>query len=976
MFISYAREDADFVARVSAALVEHRQAVWIDIEDIRAGASDWRANVWRGIEGAKVMVFVLTPDSLASGVCGEELERAIELNKRIIPLLRRTVDDSVVPPALARPNWIPTRADDDFEQAIEALVAAIEIDEAWVEQHARFTHRTSEWLRHDRDASYLLRGSDLSAAERWLDDQGSHREPATGDQVAYITAGRRAAARRQRVLLSASGLALLITTTLAIVAFVLRDTAIDRERTARSQASAAEAIAALSRDPEESVRRALDAVTIRRDAPEARFALRRAVARAGWTKLLRLPGRREDDDQAPLVDAEFAPDGRLVATGADDGTAAVWNTRTGRAVELKGHKGVVHTAVFSPDSRRVLTASQDGTARIWDSASGRLEHVLRTRSDDVWAATYGAQGRLVATVTEGGAGIWDAASGRQIARLPSSGEVNGTIRLSSDGRRALTPGGNGGDAWLWDVASRRRVATLPGDGREPLTLTLFSRDDRRIMTVDTGGDVAVWATAGGRRIARLEPRRTAITDADLSGDGRRAVTAGADGRAEVWDVASRRRMALIRHGEPLTSVQFDRGGRHVVTADDDGGAARVWNAATGQPEQVLDGHTAAVRRARFSPDGLRVVTASDDGTARIWPALRRKPADPRWQRADSTTFSPDARHVLVIDRRRRGIWDTESGSVVVLRGGIYPPDRPAWPCGRAAGCSPWSPDGRLVAGADFAGRAVVWDARTGAVRRRLGRPTGSVIGAAFSPDGRRLVLVDGERRAAQIWNLAANRLEATVPSRPGEVVQSAQFVRDPLRVLTVDALGAARLSDPATGADVTLPGTTQPVAIAASDEGRQLAIGTSAGRLQVLDPPARPPRTRAATAGVPVNSVAYDRAGTLIATGGQNGTTRIWDARTLRARTLQAPGGAIRSAAFSPDSGLVLVTSGSTTRLWDADLRRELLDLPRSPFATAELSPDARKIVLAGAGRLEVRACDACVGLAELVRRARSLLAR
>lgn len=47
--------------------VELGKDVWIDVEDIRGGASDWRANVWAGIESAKVMVFVLEA-SVASSV--------------------------------------------------------------------------------------------------------------------------------------------------------------------------------------------------------------------------------------------------------------------------------------------------------------------------------------------------------------------------------------------------------------------------------------------------------------------------------------------------------------------------------------------------------------------------------------------------------------------------------------------------------------------------------------------------------------------------------------------------------------------------------------------------------------------------------------------------------------------------------------------------------------------------------------------
>jgi WD40 repeat protein len=57
----------------------------------------------------------------------------------------------------------------------------------------------------------------------------------------------------------------------------------------------------------------------------------------------------------------------------------------------------------------------------------------------------------------------------------------------------------------------------------------------------------------------------------------------------------------------------------VVTASTDT-TARVWDAESGKELALLAGHTKAVNRASFSPDGKRVVTASDDGTARVWDA--------------------------------------------------------------------------------------------------------------------------------------------------------------------------------------------------------------------------------------------------------------------------------------------------------------------------------------------------------------------
>ena len=212
VFLSYAREDRGFAeGRLAASLAARDKDVWVDVQDIRGGASDWRANVWAAIEAATAIVFVLTPDSLASRVCAEELQRAAELNKRIIPVLRRSVDGLPIPPPLERPNWIFARAEDDFEACVATLVAALELDEVWVEQHARLAQRTGDWLRHDRDGSYLLRGSDLRVAEAWLDDAGAHREAPTAEQITYITASRRASARRQRTLLAGVLFALVVT---------------------------------------------------------------------------------------------------------------------------------------------------------------------------------------------------------------------------------------------------------------------------------------------------------------------------------------------------------------------------------------------------------------------------------------------------------------------------------------------------------------------------------------------------------------------------------------------------------------------------------------------------------------------------------------------------------------------------------------------------------------------------------------------
>ena len=73
----------------------------------------------------------------------------------------------------------------------------------------------------------------------------------------------------------------------------------------------------------------------------------------------------------PVVSVQ--PDGRLLATASEDGTARLWDVATGSSNEprLRGHKGAVRGCAFSPDGRLLATASDDATARLWDVAAVR-----------------------------------------------------------------------------------------------------------------------------------------------------------------------------------------------------------------------------------------------------------------------------------------------------------------------------------------------------------------------------------------------------------------------------------------------------------------------------------------------------------------------------------------------------------------------------------------------------------------------------
>src|SRR6266496_5536991 len=105
VFFSYSRKDKEFVHRLDEALKRRGREAWVDWEDIRP-TEEWMQAIYGAIEGADTFVFVLTPDSVASVVCGREIAHAAAHNKRMVPIVARDVDAAAVPEALAKLNWI------------------------------------------------------------------------------------------------------------------------------------------------------------------------------------------------------------------------------------------------------------------------------------------------------------------------------------------------------------------------------------------------------------------------------------------------------------------------------------------------------------------------------------------------------------------------------------------------------------------------------------------------------------------------------------------------------------------------------------------------------------------------------------------------------------------------------------------------------------------------------------------------------
>ncbi|GEM_PF-6962058 len=105
VFISSSSRDSEFARRLLADLQNENHNAWVYWQAVEAAEDFWQA-IEIGIEAANTLVFILSPDSVTSKYCNQEIDHAVTHNKRLIPVVCRNVDAAVVHEALRPLNWI------------------------------------------------------------------------------------------------------------------------------------------------------------------------------------------------------------------------------------------------------------------------------------------------------------------------------------------------------------------------------------------------------------------------------------------------------------------------------------------------------------------------------------------------------------------------------------------------------------------------------------------------------------------------------------------------------------------------------------------------------------------------------------------------------------------------------------------------------------------------------------------------------
>lgn len=678
-FISYSRKDQVFVAMLERTLRGYRPPAGLDAPQRRLNifrdtedftGTEYTQSVSLHLKDSRKLVVVCSPDARRSEYVNDEIRIFVATHgaKDVIPLLVRGIPNN------------EAKSNDDPEMAFPAaLVERLQIPLAC--DYRGFDLKAYKWasIKKYEQAWFQLLANIFDCSRDEIDQREQRRQ--RQQRVRWMSA----AAIVGSLLLSAGGIAL-FQRQKAVTAQALADL---ERKTAESERFGAQSMQQADKDPNEALRLALAAVD-HHETELSVSALRLALAKAPDLLVpIKMPGRRDGDNDIDPPKFSFSPDGRRLAIA--EPLPRIVDASTGEtAVELSEEMIDAADVRFSKNSAFLAVVDAKHATKVFDANSGKI--VAKFPGELFWRTSpVGTEEAAVMRESSVEIGAFDS-SGRWRAlrdivpknyKNPSSdpADLSFSQIISPDGHKiaSLQENDKGSILVVTDLETgQKHSRRLAGP-----TEIVFSPTGALLAAYSLGGVFVIETTSLKTLFEHNTEHENMLDDVTFSSDEQLIALNMRDQAVVVWSIARRAQVATFSSPERVFNTAFSPGGdfigvhygvtNHVELYPVDKNANESKGEISIEAVASLDPIWGGARAMQFTPDGRALVIAYESGVLASWDmgrwrAIHRLPIefDPRYEAGKplglrDVKMTADAREIGVQDKQVWHGWSIDTG---------------------------------------------------------------------------------------------------------------------------------------------------------------------------------------------------------------------------------------------------------------------------------------------------------------------------
>ncbi|HEY0049466.1 MAG TPA: PQQ-binding-like beta-propeller repeat protein, partial [Pyrinomonadaceae bacterium] len=433
---------------------------------------------------------------------------------------------------------------------------------------------------------------------------------------------------------------------------------------------------------------------------------------------------RKGDESINLKEFYWSKDGKFLVTKSINGTYQTWDANAGKILALTGQKPEIE--LITPDKKQISYARDYDYIIVRQAETGEIIKIKRFGNNSAFNTSNEAT-----MIAEGGG--WGDASIRiteiktgKFRWLDGHPSVVGEIVFSPDGK-FLAVGGSDRIIYIFDAASKTLAKKISGNTK-PIVSLAFSPDGKILVSAEDNGILRVWnwQDAALLREVKSEEDILGAEKVSFSADGKYLLTSSDRTEFRLWDAKSFKLLRNFKTAEkyestagmltlgydsvPVSSVNFSRDGRRIISAHAGDGTVRIWNPDSGSQIKKLkvcqsvsfasftnderkilaycdkrdeekikifdaetgreifrfdDAETGFIKTVSLSADGRHFATSDVGGDVLLWDINKSKPIrepDIGFSGDDAIAFSPDGKTFAVGGRNQNlFLFDVETG---------------------------------------------------------------------------------------------------------------------------------------------------------------------------------------------------------------------------------------------------------------------------------------------------------------------------